>query len=83
MKLPKDIKRGNSICVLRKNITITTPKQQNNTSDVQINIKDAIRAAKELIQKSELLKREIAKNANRGITPKMVKAAVQASVKVD
>jgi len=34
-------------------------------------VREAIRAAKELIQKSELLKREIAKNATNQITPKI------------
>ena len=60
-----------------KDVEIKSPMDQRSTraSDVAYNIREALRAAKELIQKSELLKREIAKNAAAlPITPKVIAA---------
>ena len=64
----------------RKDVNISTPKQQINSTEVSINIKEAIRAAKELIQKSAALKRDIARgsatNAHKlqsnELTPKII-----------
>ena len=72
-----------------KNVSPNKDASSHSVDEASLNIKKAIRVARELLQRSEMLRKEIAKNANsnyvaaqaaHAITPRLIKAMKSCSL---